>query len=97
MNCLINLQLFFRYRQQLTAALQHNLGLLRRIAAIRARLEPPHTPHSGAAAAAAPIILNVVLILSLIYSYTYDLDYTKNLSYGVTIAGIVQLFFLIYA
>ena len=49
-----------------------------------------------AAAAAAPIILNVVLILSLIYSYIQNLDYAKHLSYGVTIAGIIQLFFLIY-
>ena len=50
-----------------------------------------------AAAAAAPIILNVVLILSLIYSFIYkNLDYAKQLSYGVTIAGIIQLFFLIY-
>ena len=49
-----------------------------------------------AAAAAAPIILNVILILSLIYSYIQDLDYVKQLSYGVTIAGIIQLFFLIY-
>ena len=49
-----------------------------------------------AAAAAAPIILNVVLILSLIYSFIQDLDYAKQLSYGVTIAGIIQLFFLIY-
>ena len=49
-----------------------------------------------AAAAAAPIILNVVLILSLIYSYIQDLNYAKQLSYGVTIAGIIQLFFLIY-
>ena len=49
-----------------------------------------------AAAAAAPIILNIVLILSLIYSFIQDLDYVKQLSYGVTIAGIIQLFFLIY-
>ena len=49
-----------------------------------------------AAAAAAPIILNVVLIISLIYSYINDLDYTKQLSYGVTFAGIIQLAFLIY-
>ena len=49
-----------------------------------------------AAAAAAPIILNVVLILSLIYSYIKGLDYAKQLSYGVTIAGIIQLCFLIY-
>ena len=49
-----------------------------------------------AAAAAAPIILNIVLILSLIYSYWQGLDYVKQLSYGVTTAGIIQLFFLIY-
>ncbi len=49
-----------------------------------------------AAAAAAPIILNVVLILSLIYSFIQSLNYAKQLSYGVTIAGIIQLFFLIY-
>ena len=49
-----------------------------------------------AAAAAAPIILNVVLILSLAYSFIQRLDYARQLSYGVTIAGIIQLFFLIY-
>jgi putative peptidoglycan lipid II flippase len=49
-----------------------------------------------AAAAAAPIILNIVLILSLTYSYVQGLNYAKQLSYGVTIAGIIQLFFLIY-
>ena len=49
-----------------------------------------------AAAAAAPIILNVVLIISLIFSYIQDLNFAKQLSYGVTIAGIIQLIFLIY-
>ena len=49
-----------------------------------------------AAAAAAPIILNIVLIISLIISYFLDLNFAKQLSYGVTIAGIVQLIFLIY-
>ena len=49
-----------------------------------------------AAAAAAPIILNVVLIISLIFSYIQGLDFAKQLSYGVTIAGIIQLIFLIY-
>jgi putative peptidoglycan lipid II flippase len=49
-----------------------------------------------AAAAAAPIVLNVVLILSLAYSFSQGLDYVKQLSYGVTLAGIIQLFFLIY-
>ena len=49
-----------------------------------------------AAAAAAPIILNVVLIVSLILSYKLELDYTRQLSFGVTIAGVIQLLFLIY-
>ena len=49
-----------------------------------------------AAAAAAPIILNVILIISLALSFMYKLNYAKQLSYGVTIAGIIQLFFLIY-
>ena len=49
-----------------------------------------------AAAAAAPIILNVVLIISLILSFIFELNYTKQLSYGVTIAGIIQLLYLIY-
>ena len=49
-----------------------------------------------AAAAAAPVILNIVLITSLTYSYMQGLDYAKQLSYGVTLAGIIQLFFLIY-
>ena len=49
-----------------------------------------------AAAAAAPIILNILLILSLIFSFIFNLDYTKQLSFGVTLAGIIQLIFLIY-
>ena len=49
-----------------------------------------------AAAAAAPIILNVILISSLSYSFLRGLDYAKQLSYGVTLAGIIQLLFLIY-
>ena len=49
-----------------------------------------------AAASAAPIILNIVLILSIMISYNYDLNIAKQLSYGVTIAGIIQLIFLIY-
>ena len=47
-----------------------------------------------AAAAAAPIILNIVLILSLVVSYKLNLNFTKQLSYGVTLAGILQLLFL---
>ena len=49
-----------------------------------------------AAAAAAPIILNVVLILSLITSFFLNLNYVKQLSYGVTFAGLLQFIFLIY-
>ena len=47
-----------------------------------------------AAAAAAPIILNIVLIISLITSYFLDLNFVRQLSYGVTLAGFIQLFFL---
>ena len=49
-----------------------------------------------AAASAAPIILNVVLIVSILIAYNLNLDIAEKLSYGVTIAGIIQLVFLIY-
>ena len=49
-----------------------------------------------AAAAAAPIILNIILILSLIISYKLGLNFTKQLSFGVTLAGILQLIFLFF-
>ena len=49
-----------------------------------------------AAAAAAPIILNVVLIVSLISSFFLNLNYVKQLSYGVSLAGLLQFIFLIY-
>jgi putative peptidoglycan lipid II flippase len=49
-----------------------------------------------AAAAAAPIILNIILILSLIISYKWSLDFAKQLSYGVTLAGTLQLIFLFF-
>ena len=49
-----------------------------------------------AAAAAAPIILNVVLILSILFSYIKGFDIAKQLSYGVTISGVIQLLFLVY-
>ena len=49
-----------------------------------------------AAAAAAPIILNIVLIISILVSYIQDLNIAKQLSYGVTAAGVLQLIFLIY-
>jgi len=47
-----------------------------------------------AAVAAAPIILNIILILTLIVSYKLNLNFAKQLSYGVTFAGIIQLIFL---
>ncbi len=49
-----------------------------------------------AAAAAAPIILNVILIISILFSYLNNLNIAKQLSYGVTIAGVIQLIFLIF-
>ncbi len=49
-----------------------------------------------AAAAAAPIILNIVLIISLLISFFYELNYVKNLSYAVTLSGFLQMIFLIY-
>ena len=49
-----------------------------------------------AAAAAAPIILNIILILSLLISYFFNLNFAKQLSYGVTLAGIIQLMFLMF-
>ena len=49
-----------------------------------------------AAAAAAPIILNIILILSLAISYKLNLNFVKQLSYGVTLAGILQLIFLFF-
>ena len=49
-----------------------------------------------AAAAAAPIILNLILILSILISYFKNYNVANLLSYGVTFAGIIQLLFLIY-
>ena len=49
-----------------------------------------------AAAAAAPIILNIILILSLVVSFKLNLNFAKQLSYGVTLAGILQLIFLFF-
>ena len=49
-----------------------------------------------AAAAAAPIILNIILILSLIISYKLNLNFANQLSYGVTLAGVLQLVFLFF-
>ena len=49
-----------------------------------------------AAAAATPIILNVVLIVVIYISYIGNFNIAKQLSYGVTLAGILQLIFLVY-
>ena len=46
-----------------------------------------------AAAAAAPIILNIVLISCILVSYFQNFNVAKQLSYGVTVAGILQLIF----
>ncbi len=47
-----------------------------------------------AAAAAAPIILNIVLILVLIFSRSLGDQLVYYLSYGVSLAGFLQLIFL---
>ncbi len=47
-----------------------------------------------AAAAAAPIILNIVLILVLLFSQSLGDQLVYYLSYGVCLAGILQLLFL---
>ena len=49
-----------------------------------------------AVAAAAPIILNIILIFSILISYFHSFNIAKQLSYGVTLAGIIQLIFLIF-
>ena len=54
-----------------------------------------NTNNKFAAAAAAPIFLNIILITSLIISYLLNLNFAKQLSYAVTISGIIQLLFLI--
>ncbi len=55
-----------------------------------------NTNNKFAAAAAAPIILNIFLILSLVISYFFDFNFELNLSYAVTLAGLFQLLFLIF-
>ena len=49
-----------------------------------------------AAAAAAPIVLNIFLISSLFISYFFNLNFELNLSYAVPLAGLFQLIFLIF-
>jgi putative peptidoglycan lipid II flippase len=48
-----------------------------------------------AAAASAPIILNIFLILSLFISYFFEFNFGQSLSYALTLAGLFQLIFLI--
>ncbi len=55
-----------------------------------------NSENKFAAAAAAPIFLNLILIFSLILSYYLQSDYALNLSYGVSISGLIQLIFLIF-
>tara|TARA_B100000945_G_scaffold316126_2_gene316478 strand:- start:1710 stop:3233 length:1524 start_codon:yes stop_codon:yes gene_type:complete len=55
-----------------------------------------NTNNKFAAAAAAPIILNIILILFLLFSVYYNLDIAKSLSIGVTLSGILQFLILIF-
>ena len=48
-----------------------------------------------AAAAAAPIVLNIILILSMILSFLLNLNFARNLSIGVTLSGLIQFIILI--
>ena len=49
-----------------------------------------------AEAAAAPIILNIVLVAVLLFSKSLNDNLVYYLSFAVTIAGLLQLFFLYY-
>ncbi|MDC0426762.1 murein biosynthesis integral membrane protein MurJ [Pelagibacteraceae bacterium] len=55
-----------------------------------------NTNNKFAAAAAAPIILNIFLIISLIFSNYLNLNFELNLSYAVSLSGLFQLLFLIF-
>ncbi len=48
------------------------------------------------AAAAAPIILNILLILCLLYAEYLKDELVFYLSYAITLAGLLQLIFLLY-
>ncbi len=54
-----------------------------------------NTNNKFAAAAAAPIILNIILILSLLFSVYFKSNIAQSLSIGVTLAGILQFLLLI--
>ena len=49
-----------------------------------------------AAASAAPILLNVILIIVLLFSKSLGDELVYYLSYGVSLAGFLQLIFLYY-
>ena len=53
-----------------------------------------NTNNKFAAAAAAPIVLNIVLILSMLFSFYFNKNFAQNLSIGVTLAGLLQLIIL---
>ena len=46
--------------------------------------------------AAAPIILNIILIIILLFSRSLNDELVYYLAYGVTLAGLLQLFFLYF-
>ena len=55
-----------------------------------------NTNNKFAVAAAAPIVLNIVLIFSLLLSFYLELNVAKSLSIGVTLSGIIQFLVLMY-
>ena len=55
-----------------------------------------NTHNKFGAAAAAPIILNIILIVILIFSKIFNDNLVYYLSYGVSISGLLQLLFLYY-
>tara|TARA_A100001011_G_scaffold293871_1_gene305822 strand:+ start:924 stop:2450 length:1527 start_codon:yes stop_codon:yes gene_type:complete len=55
-----------------------------------------NTHNKFAAAAAAPIVLNIVLIFSLLLAFNFELNIAKSLSIGVTLSGIIQFLILIF-
>ena len=55
-----------------------------------------NTNNKFAAAAAAPIVLNIILILAMCVSFYLNQNLAKNLSIGVTLAGTIQLIILLF-
>ena len=55
-----------------------------------------NTNNKFAAAAAAPIVLNVILIGCLLFSFYFNQSYAKNLSIGVTLSGLLQFIILLF-